>query len=187
MRVDVDVGDPHALIREQTTHDRRIVVDAEARGAPAHRVMQSTREVHRDAELSRECLLHRDERSAGGEEADLMYALERRRVAVRVEPPLRIVEVGVGGGLHHGLDVLRRVDPLDLRARRRARREYLRPWPFERAEPLERVVDTDEALRLERVVIAVDVRRDARVPDKARAGRHGYDLRMRSSVTNLNG
>ena len=53
-------------------------------------------------------------------------------------------------------------------------------------EPRERVVHTDEALRLQRMVVAVDVRRDARVPDEARAGRHDA-LRMRSSVMNLNG
>ena len=42
MRIDVDVRDLHPPIGEKAADDRRIVVDAEARGPAAHRVMEAT-------------------------------------------------------------------------------------------------------------------------------------------------
>ena len=67
VRVDVDVGDPHPAVGEQTAHDRRVVVDAEARCATPHRMMESTRAVERDTQPARRDLFHRAKRPAGRE------------------------------------------------------------------------------------------------------------------------
>ena len=123
MRVDVDVGHPHAAIGELGADDRRIVVDAEPRGPVAHRVMKAARVVHRHAGAAREHLLHRAERSTRREEAHLVHVGEGRRVAPGGEPPLGVVEIGIVRCADHRLQIFRRVDALDLVAGRRARRE----------------------------------------------------------------
>ena len=92
----VDVRDLHPAVREKATNDRRIVVDAEARRAPAYCVVQPARAVERDARPTCDHLLHRHERSAGGQERCLVHAGERRSVAPRREPPRGVVEARVG-------------------------------------------------------------------------------------------
>jgi len=57
------------------------------------------------------------------------------------------------------------VDALELGDRCRARRQQNGVRSDERADPLERVVNTDQPARLERVIVAIDVRREARVPN----------------------
>ncbi len=48
MRVDVDVCDLHPTVGEQAADDRRVVVDAEAGGVTAHRVVQAAGSIERD-------------------------------------------------------------------------------------------------------------------------------------------
>jgi len=184
MCVDVDVRDTHPAIGEQAADDRGIVVDAETRRATPHRMVQPARVVDGHARAAGEHVLHRRERAAGGEEADLMHPFERRRVAVRVEAVFGVVHVRIGRRLHHRLDVLRRVDALDLVARRRARRQHVRARSVERAETRERVADPDEPFRTERMSVSIHVRGDARGPDEARTRAEAH-RRMRSSVRKL--
>src|SRR6266508_3760856 len=110
-----------------------------------------------------------------------MHPGERRRVTPGREAPLGVVALQITRCPHHGLDVVTVVDAFDLRARRRARREHPRIVARERAEPLERVVDADEALRLQWMIFAIDMHRDARVPDETGRGH----LRLRSRVRKL--
>ena len=111
-----------------------------------------------------------------------MHARERWRVPPGGESPLRVFAVRIAGRFHHRPDVVAVVDPFDLGPRRRAWGEYARIQARERTEAFERVVHADETFRLQRMVLAVDVRGDARVPHEPRR-RH---FRTRSSVTQLN-
>ena len=86
----------HPTIGQQAANDRRIVVDAEAFCVIAHRVVEATRAVERHARAACDDLLHRDERSAGGEERRLVHAGKSWSVAVRVQTPAAIVPLRIG-------------------------------------------------------------------------------------------
>ena len=185
MGVDVDVGDLHPAVGEEPTHDRRIVVDAEARRTATHRVMQPAGAVERNACATRDHLLHRHDRGAGREKRGIVHSPERGRVAPCGETPLGVIEVRLAGRPGDGVDVCGIVDTQDLGARRVARLKKTGAGPREGAEPLEGVVYAAQPPGLERMVFAVHVRRESRVPNESRGAAHVF--RMRSSVRKLNG
>lgn len=95
-----------------------------------------------------------------------MHPRERRGISVWVEPPPAVVPVRFGRGLPHRGDVPRLVDPPDLGIRRGPGRQQRALRAIEGAQVAQRLVDQGEPPRLQRVVIAVDMRRERRIPEE---------------------
>ena len=94
MDVEVDVQDAQAVAPGAGDGEGGVVVDAEARRAIGHRVMEAAARVLGVLDVAAQDRLHRPERPAGDGRRRLVHAGERRVVAAvadaRLREPVRI-------------------------------------------------------------------------------------------------
>ena len=170
VHVQVHVQDAQAVVAGSGDPQGDVVVDTESAGSRGHRVVQPTAGVVGMVDVAAQDRLHGPDRAAGHGRRRLVHARERRVVAgpdARLRRP-----TGIGGEAPHGRDVLGRVEPFELAARRGFGRQ-----PRFGAHRSQQVHPRPETPRAQRVVRPEVVRERARPEDQQRATaipfRHG--------------